>query len=283
MGISSEDFNKGFSRIDLWLRDKDMDIGGGKIGISDIDELKKHPNTDTVRISGLTQETFEYFIRTYGKQLKAIDFFKNRQVEDWSLLGSLPQLEYIKFFHNQRIASLWDMSGNVSLKGICIEDFTRLENIDGISKAPVLEVLSLGNAFSSKMILDSLLPLSGSPVKKLSFFGKDIVNKDLSFLFRLEKLESYDFPTNCYTTEQVAWIAANFPNLCGFAIKPFITYNCRHPETGEKEETLIIVGKRKPHFTMKGNEEKLRRYIDKFEKLKKSYKNIPYSVAFPKE
>ena len=59
----------------LWLREENMDIGGGKITISDIDKLKDFPDAEVVTISGLKQETFEYFIRTYGKQLKAIRFF----------------------------------------------------------------------------------------------------------------------------------------------------------------------------------------------------------------
>lgn len=43
-------------------------------------------------------DSFEYFIKTYGAQLKAIRFFKNKLVEDWSLLGTLHKLEYIHFF-----------------------------------------------------------------------------------------------------------------------------------------------------------------------------------------
>lgn len=55
---------------------KNRDIGGGKLTKEDIDELKNHPQTDTLSIMGLHQDTFEYFIKTYGKQLKAIRFLK---------------------------------------------------------------------------------------------------------------------------------------------------------------------------------------------------------------
>ena len=116
----------------LWLREEQMDIGGGKISIADIDKLKDYPKTDVVRISGLRQDTFEYFIQTYGNQLKAISFFKNKFIEDWSLLGTLTNVEYLHFFANQRISSLWDMSENRSLTGLCIEDFSRLSSIEGI-------------------------------------------------------------------------------------------------------------------------------------------------------
>ena len=70
-----------------------MDIGGGRISIPEIDVLAEHPEAEAVRISGLRQDTFEYFIQTYGQRLRAIHFFKNKLVEDWSLLGTLPKLE----------------------------------------------------------------------------------------------------------------------------------------------------------------------------------------------
>lgn len=61
----------------LWLCEENADIGGGKITVADIDRLKNYPDAEVVTISGLQQDTFEYFIKTYGKQLKAIRFFKN--------------------------------------------------------------------------------------------------------------------------------------------------------------------------------------------------------------
>ena len=129
MDFSFDSFINGKSDYDsktqthtcLWLREEKMDIGGGKISIADIDKLKEYPGMEVVTISGLRQDIFEYFIQTYGRQLKAISFFKNKFVEDWSLLGTLPDVEYLQFFANQRIHSLI---------GLCIEDFPNLSSID---------------------------------------------------------------------------------------------------------------------------------------------------------
>ena len=291
MDFSFDDFVNGSFDYDpvtkehtsLWLREENMDIGGGRISISDIDKLSDYPNTYTVTISGLRQDTFEYFINTYGKQLKAIRFFKNKLVEDWSLLGNLPQLEYVEYFANQRISSLWDMSGNTSLKGLCINDFSRLSNIDGIAKAPALEDFRIGNAIWDRMVLDSLLPLSGSPIRYLAYTGRDILNKDLSFLSNLKNLQTFEFNTNLYSTEQVAWIAANFPNISGFAIRPYAECTDTDYKTGEKQTVGWIVGKRKPYLIFKGNEEKIKKYADNFELLKKKYKGVPYHAAFSNE
>lgn len=104
-------------------------------------------------------------VRLYQKilclpSLKAIRFFKNKLVEDWSLLGTLPNLEYVDCFANQRISSLWDMSGNTSLTGLCIKDFSRLSSIEGIATAPALKEFIIGNAIWDKMVIESLMPLA---------------------------------------------------------------------------------------------------------------------------
>lgn len=263
----------------LWLREEKMNIGGGTISIEDINKLKDHPNTDVVTVSGLHQDTFEYFIKTYGRQFKAIRFFKNKFVEDWSLLGTLPDLEYIYFFANQKINALWNITENISLTGLCIEDFTKLTSIEGINKAPTLKDFRIGNAVWSKMVIDSFSPLAHSSVEQLSFYGKAITENDYSFLTDMPNLKQFDFPTNMLSTEQVAWIVANFPNFDGFALKAK-----RDCELYDSSMNLVpgtlIVGKRKPSLIVQGNEEKIEKYVQNFELLKQKYKGVSYKSAF---
>ena len=266
----------------LWLREENMDIGGGKITIADIDKLKNYPDTEVVTISGLKQDTFEYFIKTYGKQLKAIRFFKNKFVEDLSLLGTLPHLEYLYFFANQRVTALWNMTENKSLSSLCIEDFSRLTSIRGVETAPALKEFRIGNAIWNTMVLDSLMPLSDSKIERLSFTGRAIGDSDFSFLETLPELKVFDFATNVFTTEQVAWIAANCPLAQGYALKAKVDRMLFDSNEHLVDvPTSIIVGKRKPTLKVKGNEEKIQKYVDSFEKLKKKYKGMSYKVAFP--
>lgn len=265
----------------LWLCEENMDIGGGRISIADIDKLKDLPDIDTVTISGLRQDTFEYFIKTYGKQFKAIRFFKNKFIENLSLLGTLPQLEYAYFFANQKITSLWDMSRNDSFTGLCIEDFSHLSSIMGIERAPTLKEFMIGNAIWSKMVVDSLMPLSGMKIERLTFTGRAIADNDLSFVERLPHLKVFDFATNLFTTEQVAWIAANFPQLEGYALRP--ARDCMVFESNENlvdVPAVMIVGKKKPTLKIKGNEAKIEQYIQIFEALKRKYEGISYRNAF---
>lgn len=265
----------------LWLRQEKMDIGGGTISKDKIDKLKEYPETETLTISGLNQDTFEYFINTYGIQLRAVRFFKNNLVSDWSLLGELPQLEFVYFFHNQRIDSLWDMSQNISLQGLEISDFTRLKTLVGIEKAPNLEWFGIGDAVWSTSVIDSFKYLKGTKIKHLSFSGKRIEDDDLSFLSDMEHLEQFDFQTNLYSTEQVAWLVANFPNIEGFALKPAREYMGYNDKTGNSDiPTLIIVGKRKPHLVVSENEEKIKKYMDNFQRLIQKFKGVPYADIF---
>ena len=139
-----EDFRDNYSRFHPWLREEHADVSGGTISIADIDRIKDYPDAEVVTISGLHQDTFEYFIKTYGHQFKAIRFHKNKLVSDWSLLGELPNLEFVHWFFNQRITSFWDMSKNVSLKAVSIDDFSRITGFEMIDTAPALEFLSIG-------------------------------------------------------------------------------------------------------------------------------------------
>ena len=71
--------------FDLNLCQKEVD--GGMINYHQIDEIEKYPDAKTIIISGLRQETFEYFVTKYANQFEAISFWKNKLVEDISLLG----------------------------------------------------------------------------------------------------------------------------------------------------------------------------------------------------
>lgn len=266
----------------IWLREERADISGGRISVSDIDKLKEYPGADVVTISGLRQDTFEYFIKTYGRQLKAIRFFKNKFIENLSLLGTLPQLEYVVLFANQRVTALWNMAENKSLTGLCIEDFSRLSSVKGIETAPALKEFRIGNAVWSKMIIDSMMPLANTGVEKLAFTGRAIADNDLSFMERLPHLGVFDFPTNLFTTEQVAWIVANFPQVEGFSLKP--KHDCELFESNENPVNVpgaIIIGKRKPALKVRGNEAKIEKYVQAFETLKEKFKGVSYRDAFP--
>lgn len=278
-------FDGSFAYKALHLHEHDMDIGGGKITKEDIDILAGFPKAEIVAVSGLRQDTFEYLIRTYGRQLKAISFLKNKMVEDWTLLGSLPQLQYIYWFSNHRIEKLWDMSGNTELKGLLISDFTRLHSIEGVEKAPSLRYFSIGNAIWLTMTVDSLMPLANTKITHLEFFGNKIADGNLSFFQSMTQLEHFDCSLKLLPTEHFAWIAANCPNVKGRALcagEEGVVYETNGTGESVMLPGIYIAGKRKPALSYEGNERRIQKYIDAFEQMKEQYRGIPFLDAFPK-
>ena len=268
----------------IWLCEENPPVGGGCISKADIDLLANHPETEIVTVSGLHQDTFEYFIRTYGRQLRAIWFFKNKLVTDWSLLGTLPDLEYVNWFYNNRITSLWDMTGNTALKGLCISDFSRLHSLDGIEKAQNLRYFSFGDAVWKKNYVESLSPLAGTGITHLAFGAKSIQDGSLEFMEGMKSLEVFDFSANMFTTEQVAWAVANFPDVEGFALRSRIDDDkmWTSDDSGVMHEVpgTVSVGKRKPSLFFERDADRIRKYDEQFEKLKQKYKGMTYRDAF---
>ncbi|MBR5110458.1 MAG: hypothetical protein IK099_09695 [Clostridia bacterium] len=257
----------------FWLHGEKMDIGGGRLTFEEIDRLAGYPQLDTVRISGVNQKTFEYFIARYGKQFKRIHFFKCKLVQDWACLSDLPNLECLSWFWNQRIDSLWDMSNNVSLTALHISNFTRLHSLSGIEKAKNLRLFSVGDAIWESMIIQSLMPLAGMPLECLAWQGKHIMDQDLSFIPALKRLQWFFCAINQFSTEQCAWVSANCPHADGRIFHPY--------ESWENGMKAAIIGKRKPVLNVQGNEERIQKYVDKYQTLKKQYAGIPYREAFP--
>ena len=257
----------------LVLKAADADVSGGKIKTSDIDILADYPDVKSVTVFGLSQDTFEYFIKTYGRQLRYISFFKNKSVEDWSLLGELPELEGLYWFHNQKIAKMWDMSRNYALKAAALDDFTKLHDLSGVEKAPSLEWFGFGDAVWSTSEIDSLKPFRGTKIRRLVFSGKKIRDMDISFIPDLKELEVFDFPSNLFTTEEVAWLAAKCPNLKGYSLKPYIEYKTFDERTKKTDvPAVIIVGRRKPSLVVEGNEERIAAYAAKFNRLAEKFR-----------
>ena len=263
----------------LHLRTPNIDVTGGTIRREDIDLLAQYPEVRSVSVSGLRQDTFVYFVQRYGRQLRYIDFFKNKLVEDWSLLGTLPELEGMHFFHNQRITSLWDMRGNTALKALVIEDFTRLHDLSGLETAPALEWFSIGDAAWSTTVIDSLSCCRGTGIRRLGFSGKAIRDMDLSFLREMPALEMFDFAPNLLTTEQVAWIVGNCPHLKGRSLASAIKITW-HGKTDEGYDVpaVMVVGKRKPTLPVEGNEQRIQRYLQRFEAAVEQYRGQPFPI-----
>ncbi len=246
-----------------------MDIGGGTITKEEIDIIGEHPEWKRISIAGLHQDTFEYFIHTYGAQFEAIYFFKNKFVHDLSALGTLKNIKAIGYFANQRAEKLWDMSGNKKLRMLSLNDFTRLHDLTGIETAPTLQYFDFGDKVWSSSEIHKLPDLFHCALEKIHYTAK-VSYEDVYAFLQIKRLKQLDFPPNMYKVDFLAWIAANYPNVEGASLCPFRIYH---------EKTGTICGKHKP-FIKDADSEKDKKRMENassnFEKLKQKYQGISF-------
>jgi hypothetical protein len=252
------------------------DISGGRIGIDLIDKLREYPTANSLAISGLRQDTFEHLINYYGNQFKVIHFWKCPLVENLNLLSKLAHIEYIVWYWNQRVNCFWDMSKNIALKGLCIQDFSRLHDLRGIEFAPALESLIIGNAVWTKWIIDSLDPLSYcNSLKWLRIDLKKVLDGRIEPLTRIKNLHYIDFPKNQFTTEQVAWLKAKFsPKVSSTALAPYFRME-KGLKLQEKDLNTIITGKGKPFLNYDIDKKRIEKYTKEFNLMFNKYLEVP--------
>lgn len=245
-----------------------FDIGGGTITKDEIDILAEHPELERISITGLHQDTFEYFIEKYAKQFKAIYFFKNKMVGDLSPLADLENVEAIGYFVNQRAEKLWDMSGNKKLRLLNLDDFSRLHDLTGIEKASQLSGLDFGNKVWATSFVEKV-PVLDSSLLEFVGYNADISYENTYKFLQCPKLKQLDFRTHAYKVEFLAWICANYPAVEGYALAPYLMWD---------ENSGTICGKRKPSFDYKNEKDrkKVENAVKKFEGMKEKFKGMGF-------
>lgn len=240
------------------------EVDGGVISVEQIDTIRDFPNAKSIIISGLRQDTFEYFIHTYGKQFQAITFWKNKTVSDLSALSSLDDIEYISYFFNQKASKLWDMTNNKKLVGLSLTDFTKIHSLDGIDKACNLTSFYLYDRVEAKMEIQSLKPIVNTEIKHFIWGGKRVLENDYGCLAN-SKIEELDISPTRFTMLELAQLLALFPEtLRGSITKPYTKGGIKDKD-GYTEYFFLCKRKR---ACMRGkDDERFVSYLNEFEKL----------------
>ncbi len=263
--ITEDNFDSSsFDIYDINLVQKE--VGGGIISFEQIDTIRNFPDAKSIIISGLKQDTFEYFINTYGKQFQAITFWKNKAVSDLSVLSSLSDIEYISFFFNQKASKLWDMTNNKKLVGLSITDFCKLHSLDGIEKASNLKSFYVYDRVEARMEIESFKPIVDTNIKHFVWGGKSVLDKDFGCLAN-SKIEELDISPTQFTMSELAQLLALFPEtLKGSITKPY-TNGGIEDKDGYTEYFFLC--KRKKTCIKGRDDERFASYLKEFEKLLK--------------
>ena len=131
---------------------------------ADIDkEMQFHADAKHVQVSCLTQNEFDVFVGKYADRYESIYFFQNPKVKDLSALAQLRNVQYLLFYNFRSAKLLWDMSQNVSLKGILISESKNLiYDLSAIANASALEEILLFSNMNRKYTVKTLETVKAS-------------------------------------------------------------------------------------------------------------------------
>lgn len=228
----------------------------------------KHP--EILEISGMNQQSLEYFVQHYGKSYRYLSFFKCQLIQDFSPLEDLENLEEVSLYWNIRADKLWDFSRNVSLRSIGISDAKKMTlNPELLKTSNVLETVCFSGSIFNNYPMESLDCFAGMPALKHLWLNNIRLNsKSLDALNSMPALERFDFDAGMLTTEEIAWIVAKYPNLSG---KCLCAYN--------KEDAMLndvrVCGFRKPGLDLPQHQKRLDKYVAQFNALVEKYRNEP--------
>ena len=240
----------------------------------EIDRLADMPEIDKLECRNLTQVGLEYLADKFGSRIKFLKLNCCQTIGDFLPIEKFINLEFLYVYWNSKADKTWNTSKTKNIKGIEMLDFSRIHDLSGVEKLKKLKMFAFGNFMSESTVANSYNWFKNTNVEVLSYSGNKLLDDNLGFLYSMSELKTFDFNANCYTTEQVAWITANFPDLKGYSI-------CSKIEPKD-DDFVIIVGKRKPSLNIKGNEDKIKRYDEKFKMLVEKYRGMSFEEAFKK-
>jgi len=251
------------------------DIGGGRTAADDLlAGLQAQPLATALTVSGLSQSALEALCRS-ARQLMAIHFWKCPRLEDLSPLQDMPQLEYVAFYWNQRATRLWDFRKTPALRGLCFEDFSRLDGLGDLAHATTLAELDFGNAINVKFQPETLEPLAAlTSLRSLCFNARSIRDGRIQPLGKLTGLRELDTSKRLFTTEQLAWLRARLPQVESKVLAPF--RRLRQPLLLKGKQCDVIVnGKGKPFLSSEIDASKLSRHVAEFEAMVRRFTDDP--------
>lgn len=192
-------------------------------------------------ISGITQKNLEYFVCNYGNRFPVLAFVHCNRIEDFSSLSQLSAVEYLIIEWNTKATRLWDMSGNTSLKGLCLEEAKKIVSFEEISNAPLLEEFVLDEGVNSLTGSNrwKLATLRGiekaQQLKRLKLCIGGVIDGDISPLLEMQGLERLHIITNLFEVKDFAQINATLKSTIVNPDKPFYIF--------DNDAYALVVGK----------------------------------------
>ena len=235
----------------------------------DIDfEMQFSKRKDKLLIKSISQDGLEHFASNYGDTYKVLYFSDCSKIFDFGPLSSLSNLEALAIDYSKKSDRLWDFSLNANLKVLSIMDSKKLiENPVLFQTSESLEEIRLwSSGLDHPHTLRSLECFRGmKSLKRIDLNNIKLSDKDMDALATLPSLEEFHFDPGMLTTEEIAWICAQYPHLYGCSLR---AYDDTHIRAGE----VRVCGYRKPTLYLPKQQQQLDKYILQFDKLVAQYR-----------
>lgn len=225
----------------------------------------KHP--EILFISGMNQESLEYFVKQYGKDYRYLEFFHCQLIRDFSPLEDLTKLEEVSVHWNIRAEKLWNFNKNEALKTLTVNDAKKLTlRPDMVKTSAVLENVFFCGGMFNNYTMESLDCFAGMPsLKHLKLYCIRLADKRMDALNQMPALERFDFDAGMLTTEEIARIVAKYPHLSGQSL-------CAYNTEDAVVNDVRVCGFRKPALDLPQHQKQLDKYIAEFQTLVEQYR-----------
>lgn len=248
-----------------------------KLSTKEVDILQDAPGIKKIRIIGLNQELFDYFINNYAQNYESIFLHQCPRIHDWSGFESLAEIKSIRIYWNQKATSFWNFSKNPQLTRFQFEDVLKISKLDELREAKSLTELEFGDAIHSKLSIESLKPLKQlTSLRSLAYNFKRIEDNDIADLADMKNLEKISFPIGSYSTEEVAWLKAHLKGKA--KMNMYDAYVTSRPfDDKEKGKVLdtFIVGKRKPWLSSEVDAARIAKYVKNYNEMVQWFEEHP--------
>jgi len=250
-------------------------LGGGIISKEIIDKISEYPTQFKIQISGLNDETLDYFITTQGNHFRKIHFFKCPKISDFKSLEKLNLVEEVEFYWNQGASTLWNMSENYNLTSISLFDFRKQMDISLLGTSSSLRKFEMGSLVPhGKTSILSTKSLSRAVNLRELILGVDYIeNNDYTEFAKLKSLESFHVSPSMYPLDVFAWLKGHLSKEASINLRgPTVRLEIPFEHHGKQIDTYVIGKGKKKWLNSEIDREKIQELNDEFESLMQNYR-----------
>jgi hypothetical protein len=215
----------------------------------------------------MEQKSFEYFVEKYGQTYEYLSFFKCQLISDFSPLEKLKNLEGVNIYWNIRANTLWDMSQNPKLTYLCLNSTKKITyNPIALHTSKNLKQVVFIGDMDTPYPMHSLEWMRGmSSLEKVNLHLIKLEDRSTDILEAMPSLKRFDFPAGMFTTEEIAYMCAKYPNISGQSLRAYNTEDAMLND-------IRVCGYRKPGLDLPKGQARLDKYIKEFDALVEKYK-----------